>query len=128
MAGERRPMIPLILLSAVILAGAAGDVSVARAMKRVGEVSSFRLVCLVGTAWRGARSGFLWMGISWKALAFFCLLALLQRADLSWVVPATAVAFVVETVAAKYLLGEQVSGLRWAGAACICLGVALISL
>lgn len=117
----------ILFLIAVVLAGAAGDVSVARAMKAVGEVSSFRITALLAVGWRTAQNGFLWLGIFWKAVAFFCFLALLTRADLSWVVPATAVSFVVETFAAKVLLRERVSGLRWAGAACICLGVGLLS-
>jgi uncharacterized membrane protein len=112
----------------VVLAGAAGDVSVTRAMKSVGEVVSFRPRALLGVAWRAARNLYLWMGIFWKAVAFFTLLALLTRAELSWVVPATAVSFVVETVAAKYLLKEHISGARWAGVLCICAGISLISL
>ena len=36
--------------------------------------------------------------------------------------------YVVETLAAKYLLSEKVPRTRWAVALCVCLGVALISL
>lgn len=97
-------------------------------MKRLGEVSSFRPSALLRLLGRGVRNGFLWLGIFWKTIAFFSFLALLTRADLSWVVPATAVSFVVETLAAKYLLRESVSRMRWAGAFCVCLGVALLSL
>ena len=121
-------MINFLLLGAVILAGAAGDVSVARGMKAIGEVSNFHWVALLKMAGRVVTNGFIGLGIFWKAVAFFSFLALLARADLSWVVPATAVSFVVETLAAKYLLSEQVSRTRWAGAVCVCLGVALISL
>ena len=121
-------MIQFALLAAVVLAGAAGDVSVTRAMKTVGEVVSFRPMALLGVAWCAAQNVFLWMGIFWKAVAFFALLALLTQAELSWVVPATAISFVVETVAAKYLLQERISSTRWAGALCICAGVGLISL
>lgn len=121
-------MIQFLLLGAVVLTGAAGDVSVARAMKELGDVSAFRLSALPGVLWRAVRNGFLWFGIFWKATAFFCFLALLTHAELSWIVPATAISFVVETLAAKYLLHERVSPQRWAGAACIGLGVLLISL
>lgn len=121
-------MTQFLLLSVVILAGAAGDVSVTRGMKGVGEVSSFRPAALFGVAWRVAGNGFIWLGIFWKAVAFFSFLALLAQADLSWVVPATAVSFVVETMAARVLLREQVNRTRWAGALCVCLGVGLISL
>ena len=96
-------------------------------MKAVGEVSSFRWVNLLRMAGRTATNGFIGLGIFWKAVAFFSFLALLARAELSWVVPATAISFVVETVAAKYLLAEKISTSRWAGAVCVCLGVALLS-
>ena len=121
-------MIQFALLTAVVLAGAAGDISVTRAMKAAGEISDFRPAALRATGLRAARNGFLWLGVLWKTVAFFCFIALLTRADLSWVVPATAISFVVETVAAKYFLGERISGTRWAGALCICAGVALLSL
>lgn len=121
-------MLDLALLTVVILAGAAGDVSVTRGMKNVGEVSSFRPAVLLRTAARLSRTSWIWLGILSKAIAFASLLALLARADLSWVVPATAVSFVVETLAARYLLREQISQTRWAGALCVGLGVALISL
>jgi hypothetical protein len=120
-------MIQLSLLAAVVLAGAAGDVSVTRAMKSLGEVSDFRPIALIKTAFRAVRNAFLWLGIFWKTVAFFSFIALVAQADLSWVVPATAVSFVIETVAAKYFLREQISGTRWMGVVCICLGVALLS-
>ncbi len=120
-------MIQFALLAAVVLAGAAGDVCAARAMKKLGEISDFRPSGLLAAGGRAARNGFLWFGIFWKAVAFFSFIALLTQAPLSWVVPASAVSFVIETLAAKYLLGERVSSMRWAGALCICLGVALLS-
>ena len=121
-------MLDFTLLAVVILAGAAGDVSVTHGMKAVGEVSSFRAAFLVRVAGRVAATGWIWLGVLSKAIAFAALLALLARADLSWVTPATAVSFLVETIAARFLLGEHISPTRWAGAACVGLGVALISL
>jgi drug/metabolite transporter (DMT)-like permease len=62
------------------------------------------------------------------AVSFFAYLGLLTIADLSFAVPATAVTYVLETVLAKYVLKEHVSWLRWAGAALVICGVALVSL
>lgn len=112
-----------LLLSVVVLAGAAGDVCVARAMSASGGGGG-----AWATAAQAVRNTFLWLGVVWKALAFFSFLWLLTLADLSWVVPATAVSFVIEIVAAKVYLRETVSATRWAGALCVCLGVAFISL
>ncbi|MBI3935279.1 MAG: EamA family transporter [Acidobacteria bacterium] len=120
-------MIQVALLAAVVLAGAAGDVSVTRAMKTVGEISDFHPTAIIKTGLRAARNGYLWLGIFWKTVAFFSFITLITHAELSWVVPATAISFVIETVAAKYLLRERITATRWAGALCICLGVALLS-
>jgi drug/metabolite transporter (DMT)-like permease len=121
-------MLNFTLLTVVILAGAGGDVSVTRGMKFVGEVSNFRPAFLIRVAGRVITTGWIWLGILCKTIAFGGLLALLARADLSWVTPATAVSFLIETLAARFLLGEHVSPTRWAGALCVGLGVALISL
>ncbi len=125
---ESAALIDFILLTVVILAGAAGDVSLTRGMKAVGEISGFRSAILFAVAGKVVRNRFIWLGVLYMTVAFFSFLALLVRADLSWVVPATAVSYVVETLAAKYLLSEKVTRTRWAGALCVCLGVALISL
>jgi drug/metabolite transporter (DMT)-like permease len=116
------------LMAIVIIASACGDVSVTRGMRSVGEVTSFRPRALISVALRGIRNGFLWLGVMFKSIAFFSFLALLSRADLSWVVPAAASTYVVDTLAAKYLLGERINRTRWAGAFCVCMGVILISL
>jgi drug/metabolite transporter (DMT)-like permease len=116
------------LLGMVIVSGACGDLSVTRGMKRIGEVTDFRIAALVRLAGKVFGNAWIGMGIFWKAIAFFSFLALLARADLSWAVPAAASTYVVDTLAAKYVLHEQISPMRWAGALCVGLGVALISL
>ena len=121
-------MLNFTLLSIVILAGTAGDVCVTRGMKSVGEVANFRPAYLFRVAGRVMATGWIWLGVFSKAIAFGGLLALLARADLSWVTPATAVSFLIETLAARFLLGEHISQTRWAGALVVGLGVALISL
>lgn len=117
----------MLILMAVVLAGAAGDVCVARAMKSVGELPSFHPAAIFRFGIRAAWNVFLWLGILWKAVAFFFFLALVESAELSWVVPATAVSFIVELAAAKFFLRETIHATRWAGALCIGAGVALIS-
>jgi len=47
---------------------------------------------------------------------------------LSFAVPVSAVTYALETVLAKYVLKERVNWLRWAGAALVICGVALVSL
>jgi undecaprenyl phosphate-alpha-L-ara4N flippase subunit ArnE len=67
-------------------------------------------------------------GVDAMAVSFFAFLKLLSISELSFAVPVSAVTYAMETVLAKYFLKEQVSWLRWAGAALVVCGVALISL
>ncbi|MBI2816839.1 MAG: hypothetical protein HYX72_07850 [Acidobacteria bacterium] len=116
------------LLGIVILTGAVGDLSVTRGMKNIGEVTDFHIGPLLRLIGNIVQNGWIWLGICFKAIAFFSFLALLERADLSWAVPAAASTYIVDTLAAKYMLKEIISPTRWAGALCVALGVAFISL
>ena len=52
-------------------------------------------------------------------------LALLSRADLSFVLPVTASGYVLIALAGRFWLGEHISPLRWLGIAAIAFGVIL---
>ena len=54
-------------------------------------------------------------------------MALLSWADLSYVLPVTAVGYVLVAVVGKVLLNEQITTQRWAGIGLIVAGVALVS-
>jgi ceramide glucosyltransferase len=61
-------------------------------------------------------------------VSFFSFLAVLSWANLSFVVPATAIVYVVTVLGAKIFLDEKVDRLRWGGTLLICFGVALVCL
>jgi drug/metabolite transporter (DMT)-like permease len=115
-------------MSIVVLGGSAGDIAVSYAMKQIGDVHPFTPAVIARALARAFRTGWLWIGISLMAVAFFSLLALLSWADVSLVVPATALSYVTGAVGAKFLLHENVAPVRWAGVVLVCLGVALISM
>jgi uncharacterized membrane protein len=117
-----------IFIAIVVLTGTAGDISVSHAMKRVGQVGSFRPSVVLPMLARAFRHASMWMGIASMAVAFFSLLALLSWADASLVVPATALSYVSGAFGAKFFLGEKVAPIRWAGVILVCAGVALLSL
>jgi uncharacterized membrane protein len=54
-------------------------------------------------------------------------LTLLSRADLSYVLPVTAVSYVLTALLGDAFLGERVSAVRWAGVALITAGVMAVS-
>jgi multidrug transporter EmrE-like cation transporter len=117
-----------ISIAIIVLAGTAGDIAISHAMKQLGEVESLRPRAICKVLRKASRTGWVWVGIGLMALAFFSLLAVLSWADVSVVVPATALSYVAAAVGAKYLLHETVSPMRWAGVLLVCLGVALVSL
>jgi uncharacterized membrane protein len=62
------------------------------------------------------------------AISFFAFMKLLSLADVSFAVPVTAASVVIETVLAKLVLKETVTGKRWAGACLVACGVALLAM
>ena len=64
-------------------------------------------------------------GIGALAIWMVTDLALLSRADLSFVLPVIATSFVLIAIAGHFVLGERVSGIRWIGILLISLGVLL---
>lgn len=119
-------MLELILLICVIGAGTGGELCVSRAMKALGEVHDFRPAALVQFAWRAARVGWMWVGISLMTVAFFSLLALLSMENVSFVVPVTALSYAAGTIGAAWFLREKVTKQRWLGVLVVCLGVTLV--
>ena len=115
-----------VFLAVVVLSGTGGDIAMTHGMKRIGEVKDFSPRAVLSVFGRALRLGWFWLGITLMALAFFSLLALLTWADVSFVVPATALNYVVGALGAKILLGERLGSLRWAGILLVTLGVAVI--
>lgn len=116
----------VILYFLIVCAGTGGELCVSRAMKIVGEVEDFRPAAILHVIWRAMRVPWMWAGIGLMATAFFSLLAILAVQNVSFVVPVTALSYGAGALGGKFLLGEQVSGRRWAGVALVCAGVALV--
>ncbi|HVB35125.1 MAG TPA: EamA family transporter [Patescibacteria group bacterium] len=115
-----------LLLAIVVLAGTAGEISVTRAMKRIGEVHHFNPRALLGVLGRAFRIGWMWLGLGLLAMAFFSLLALLSWENVSFVVPLTALSYVVGALMAKIFLKEEVDRIRWIGVLLVVVGVVLV--
>lgn len=115
-----------MLLAIVVFAGTAGEISVTRAMKRIGEVHEFHPRALLRVLGRAFRIGWMWLGIGLLAMAFFSLLALLSWENVSFVVPLTALSYVVGALMAKLFLKEEVDRIRWMGVLLVVVGVVLV--
>ncbi|MEP6961319.1 MAG: EamA family transporter [Acidobacteriota bacterium] len=112
-----------LLLGTVVTATVVSDLLQSYEMKRQGEVqvaSSFLATV--------ASKKLLMLSIACMAASFFAFMALVQIADLSFAVPASAASVVLETILARLLLKERVDWRRWTGIGCVACGVYLLAL
>jgi ceramide glucosyltransferase len=116
-----------LLLCSLIVCSSLGEILSAKGMQKVGAIS-FQPRALLGAIWRMVRNPFLIAGVCFLAVSFFSFISLLSYADLSFVVPLTAVAYITNTLGGRYFLGERISMERWLGTLLVAIGVALIAL
>ncbi len=121
-------MLTAIGVLVVALANGLGDVFVTRAVKDMGEPGSLRPRALLRLGRKVLAHASFLLGVGCFAVGFFAFLALLARAPLSFLMPATALAYVVTLLGARLVLREEISPLRWLGSLLVCLGVTLASL
>lgn len=112
----------------IMIAGTAGELCMARAMRTVGEVSDFRPGALAGVALRALSVIWTWVGLGLMTLAFFALLAVLAIENVSFVVPVTALSYAVGALGGSIFLNERVTRTRWTGVLLVCAGVTLVLL
>ena len=121
-------MITTLLISLVVLGGSAGDVFITKGMKQLGEIQTLHPGRLLNIAGRTITNRFFLIGVLFMAVSYFSFLGALRLADLSLVLPATSVSFVITTIGARMFLKEKISPTRLAGIVLVCAGVALISI
>jgi drug/metabolite transporter (DMT)-like permease len=117
-----------VLLPMIMLAGTAGELCMARAMKSLGETTDFSPAGIARVVLRAAQVGWMWLAILLMATGFFSLLGMLSIANVSFVVPVTAFSYVIGTLGGKLFLREQVTPQRWSGVLLVCVGVTLVFL
>ena len=118
----------VILFFLIMVAGTAGELSMARAMRTVGEVTDFRPSGLIRVALRALGVSWTWLGLALMTLAFFALLAVLAVENVSFVVPVTALSYAVGALGGSLFLHERVTRTRWAGVLLVCVGVMMVLL
>jgi drug/metabolite transporter (DMT)-like permease len=118
-----------ICIAFTVAFAAAGDVLLALAMTRIGDLGDLRHKHgLVAVLTRVLSSGALFSGVFFMALAFFSNLVGLSWADLSLMGPASAaLTFVTNAVCAKFFLHENVDRRRWFATLFVCGGVVLLT-
>jgi drug/metabolite transporter (DMT)-like permease len=115
-----------ILFFIIIVVGTGGELCVSRAMKETGEVKDFRPRALLQVILRALHVRWMWLGVGMMAVGFFSLLAVFSFEKVSFVVPVTALSYVVGALGGRFFLGERVSVQRWIGILLVCAGVTLV--
>ena len=112
-----------LVLAGVTVFAAAGDTMLSHGMKQTGNISIHHL-----------SSVFLAIANPWVAVGILLLLGFfaaymnaLSWADLTYVLPATSLGYVLLALVAKFALHEQISLMRWLGIVLISGGVGFVA-
>lgn len=119
----------ILMIACIVLWATAGDVLLASAMRRIGDLDRIRAVSGIPGAARVVLSSPLFgLGVFCMAMSFFSMLFALSHGELTLIGPAAAsLTFVTNAIAAKFFLGENVDRRRWLAAVFVCIGVALLA-
>jgi drug/metabolite transporter (DMT)-like permease len=116
-----------MLLGAIVASTVTADVLQSLEMRRHGEIRDFDPRVLRRVAATLARRKYVILAVICLALSFFAFMTLMEVADLSFAVPASAATVVFETLLARFVLKEVVDVRRWVGAALVACGVWLLA-
>jgi drug/metabolite transporter (DMT)-like permease len=116
-----------LLIAVMVVSDSGSDILMARGMRQVIDPPGRGLARLIAIMRAALRNPSLFGSAALGAVHLGAFLALLSFWDLSLVIPAAALDYVVGALGARFLLGEAVTPLRWAGVCLISAGVALAS-
>lgn len=112
-----------LVLVGVAVFGSVGDSLLSRGMKDIGTISLTHLQSLI------VALSNLWVvsGILLLIGFFAAYMTALSWADLTYVLPATSIGYVIIALIAKFVLHEQVTTARWIGILLITSGVGFVA-
>jgi drug/metabolite transporter (DMT)-like permease len=112
-----------LVLAGVTVFAAAGDSMLSHGMKQTGNISLHHLQGVV----LAVLNPWVAVGILLLLAFFASYMNSLSWADLTYVLPATSLGYVLLALVAKFALHEEVSPLRWVGIALISGGVGFVA-
>ena len=116
-----------VVLLLALLAQAGGNVCLSQGMREMSAASQLGGPAMVSLLLRGLANPTIWLGMGLLGVFFGLYAAALSWADLSVVLPATALGYVINVACGAYVLHEAVTPARWAGALLIGLGICCVS-
>jgi drug/metabolite transporter (DMT)-like permease len=112
-----------LVLAGVAVFASVGDSMLSRGMKDIGHISISHLQDLI----LALRNPWIVGGIVLLLAFFAAYMTALSWADLTYVLPATSLGYVLLALIAKFVLHEQVTLLRWLGIGLIAIGVSFVT-
>jgi drug/metabolite transporter (DMT)-like permease len=112
-----------LVLAGVTVFAAAGDSMLSHGMKQTGNISLHHLSGVI----LAVLNPWVAMGIVLLLAFFASYMNALSWADLTYVLPATSLGYVLLAFVARFALHEQVSVTRWVGIALIAGGVGFVA-
>jgi multidrug transporter EmrE-like cation transporter len=112
-----------LVLAGITVFSTAGDSLLARGMKDLGSVSLHNFPGLL----LSILHPFVAAGILLLVAFFSCYISALSWADLTYVLPATSLAYVFVALVARFSFHEVISPTRWLGIALIAAGVGFVA-
>jgi drug/metabolite transporter (DMT)-like permease len=112
-----------LVLAGITIFSTAGDSLLARGMKDLGGISLHNLSGLL----LAVANPWVTLGILFLLAFFSCYMSALSWADLTYVLPATSLAYVLVALIGHFRLHEEISPTRWLGIALIAAGVGFVA-
>ena len=112
-----------LVLAGIIVSGAVGDVLLSRGMRGMPPVDVGHLQQLIAAVFTPWVAG----GILCLLVFFACYLTALTWADLTFVLPAAALDYVLLALLSQFFLHENVTVMRWLGILLITAGVGFVT-
>ena len=95
-------------------------------MRQAGEVTDFRPGTFLRRFRAASRLRWLWLGVMLLATYFVALLTMLSVENVSFVIPVTALGYVLGALGGKFFLAERIDAARWVGVLLVGAGVVLV--
>ncbi len=111
-----------VLTAAVIIFNVFGNFALSQGMHEVGQTVSLSILPYL----KAMLNPWVIGGICLLALWLISQLSLLSWADLSYVLPVTAMAYVLTAILGRFVLQEDVPPTRWGGIALIVVGAIIV--
>src|SRR5580698_6634282 len=105
----------LMLLAVSLLFEAVGVVYLAKGLKEIGDIRGVSVTEGLRVAKAGVTNPNILLGVFFEAIYFGLLLVMMSKGSVSFVWPLTSLGFLLTTLAARFILHEPVSPLRWVG-------------